>query len=353
MIWDRKSDNGGQRRGGHGYGHRGRDAAVHEPRARLVLVAWTRAAISTVLRASLTRCSRETLRSLDRFAKRFWTCKALDSPSRPLPLIRDTVPDHVEQAVSRALARTPADRFRTMQEFIDALLNYGIPPKEIIRRSAGGPAVREEVDAPVPIVLKPLMHEVDFFGLTHPGKAHRINQDHFLVCTVARELSIHQTSLSNASRLPRMGERQAFLIMVADGLGRGGWGEEASRLAMEVLAQFMVHSVPCYCTDNEVQELEFIEALKEAAQQCRANVAQRARENPGAYGMASSLLMWIGRWPRAYILQVGHGRCYELHGGKLTQLTQDASNGTLSRVQPSTGTINIGGGAWGSCAPKG
>jgi serine/threonine-protein kinase len=43
-----------------------------------------------------------------------------ESP-RPLRLIRETVPEQVEQAVARALARAPADRFHSAAEFAQAL----------------------------------------------------------------------------------------------------------------------------------------------------------------------------------------------------------------------------------------
>jgi serine/threonine-protein kinase len=42
-------------------------------------------------------------------------------PVPPLRTVRDTVPEAVERSVTRALAKTPADRFRTAGDFADAL----------------------------------------------------------------------------------------------------------------------------------------------------------------------------------------------------------------------------------------
>jgi eukaryotic-like serine/threonine-protein kinase len=47
--------------------------------------------------------------------------KVITDRPRPVRLSRDTVPRHVEAAVECALAKLPADRFATAQEFIDAL----------------------------------------------------------------------------------------------------------------------------------------------------------------------------------------------------------------------------------------
>ena len=48
--------------------------------------------------------------------------RRLSEPVRSLRIVRDTVPDQLERAVMRALARVPADRFRSVTAFRDALV---------------------------------------------------------------------------------------------------------------------------------------------------------------------------------------------------------------------------------------
>jgi len=60
--------------------------------------------------------------------------RQLAGPAPPLRLARETVPESVERAIAKALARVPADRFSTVSEFAEAL---GRPDRAGM--SAGGP----------------------------------------------------------------------------------------------------------------------------------------------------------------------------------------------------------------------
>jgi protein phosphatase len=216
-----------------------------------------------------------------------------------------------------------------MQHFVSALVAPGDVTQVVREAGSGRSSAPERMDLTLPIDLTPLDEELDIYGLTHPGKLQRVNSNHFLICSINRSMALHFTSLPNSSHLPREGERRAFIAMVADGLGRGRWGEEASRLALEVIAQYMVRSIYHYYTADAEGERMFMEALRDVAQQCHANIAQRAREASGAKGMAISLTMWIGMWPRAYVLHVGRCRVYVLRkiSGELIQITEDGPAG--------------------------
>jgi serine/threonine protein phosphatase PrpC len=170
---------------------------------------------------------------------------------------------------------------------------------------------------------KPRDQEIDVHGLTHTGKVRSENQDHFLICALKKQIVVHLTSLPEAEHLIAEPERLAFLMMVADGVGGGAKGEEASRMALEAVTQYVTHSMRCYYAAGSADDREFYESLQAGALQCHAELVQRGEDDPQYSGMASTLTLYLGVWPRAYLLQVGDSRCYLLRDGELTQITRD------------------------------
>ncbi|HSB55026.1 MAG TPA: serine/threonine-protein kinase, partial [Gemmatimonadales bacterium] len=55
--------------------------------------------------------------------------KRLAAPTPAVRVVRATVPERVDQALQRALQRTPADRFRTVTEFAEALRAESLSPR--------------------------------------------------------------------------------------------------------------------------------------------------------------------------------------------------------------------------------
>ena len=170
---------------------------------------------------------------------------------------------------------------------------------------------------------KPFDDEIDVYGLTHTGKVRRDNQDHFLICALRKQMVVHQTSLPETDRLMAGPERLAFLAMVADGVGGGARGEEASRIALEAVTQYVSGTMRCYYASASADDTEFYQALQEGALECDAELKRRGEEDPEYQGMATTLTLYLGVWPRAYLLQVGDSRCYIYRNDELSQITRD------------------------------
>jgi serine/threonine protein phosphatase PrpC len=176
---------------------------------------------------------------------------------------------------------------------------------------------------PAPPDRKPRDDEMDVYGLTHPGRIRPDNQDHFLICSLRKQMVVQQTSLPVPDSLMADSQRLALLMMVADGVGGGAKGAEASRLALEGVSQYVSRSMRCYYAAHAADDREFIEALEAAAEQCHGELVRRGQENSEFLGMATTLTLYLGVWPRAYLLQVGDSRCYLLRGTDLIQITRD------------------------------
>jgi serine/threonine protein phosphatase PrpC len=170
---------------------------------------------------------------------------------------------------------------------------------------------------------KPRDEEIDVYGLTHPGKVRTENQDHFLISALRKQMVVRLTSLPEIESVTADPERLAFLMMVADGVGGGAKGGEASRLALEAVTQYVNHGMRCYYAAGAGNDREFHSALKEAALECHSELLRRGENDPDYRGMATTLTMYLGVWPRAYLLQVGDSRCYLLQDGRLRQITRD------------------------------
>lgn len=176
---------------------------------------------------------------------------------------------------------------------------------------------------PVEPGRKPRDDELDLFGLTHPGKVRKENQDHFLLCTVHPQVVVHGTSLPGPDRMPLLGQRLATIMLVADGVGSGSGGGEASQLAAETVTRYVSSTLRCYHSAGSAADAEFLGALKAAAFEAHAAVKTEAAAHPEVRRMATTLTLVIAVWPWAYVVQIGDSRCYFYADGVLRQVTRD------------------------------
>jgi len=186
---------------------------------------------------------------------------------------------------------------------------------------------------------KPKDEEIDVFGLTHTGKVRKVNQDHFLISFLRKRMDLRLTSLPAPVHLPLDSERMATLMMVADGVGGGPGGEQASRHALGFVTQFLLESVQCYYTSDARGE-GFLNALQDAATRAHQSVLQKGEEDPGLKGLATTLTLLLIVWPWAYLVQLGDSRYYVYREDDLVQVTRDQTlaqalvdEGVLTRAE--------------------
>ncbi len=168
----------------------------------------------------------------------------------------------------------------------------------------------------------PRFSDIDSWGATHVGKVREENQDDFFVGSLARDGGrVRAVSVEERAGADRELERLASLGVVADGVGSLVRGGEAARIAVSGLVAAVAHyfddAARAESSDPEV----FCRLLHDAALSCHESLVRSAEE--GGLQAATTLTLFLGLWPHAYLLQVGDTRCYTLRGDTLTQISQD------------------------------
>lgn len=184
---------------------------------------------------------------------------------------------------------------------------------------------------------RPQFSHIDAWGLTHRGKVRTENQDHFFLGALARGVAVEATSLSVSGTGMDFAHRMASFAVVADGVGGSADGERAARLAVhslvDAVSRFYHEADRAESRDPEV----FTRLLHEAALSCHESLVEEA----GPHGrFATTLTLFLGQWPHAYLLQLGDSRCYIYMDGELSQITRDQTyaeelveQGALTRTQ--------------------
>jgi len=169
---------------------------------------------------------------------------------------------------------------------------------------------------------------VDAHGRTDQGKVRDTNEDHFVVATLRKAISVEETSLPSASILGRLAESRAHVLIVADGVGGLAGGELASGMAVETIVAHLGQVSAQFQGADVEAENDFIEMMERSVQRAHALI-QATYGAPGR-SPATTLTMVVLAWPRAYFVHVGDSRAYYLHAGRLRQLTRDQTTGDFA-----------------------
>ena len=172
-------------------------------------------------------------------------------------------------------------------------------------------------------------------------------------------MRVHATSLSNPELLEMPSQRLASIALVCDGVGGHAGGEAASRSAIEAIAGYVTHTMECFFSAPNGLADQFLESLRQAAQDSHELIAARAKQSGDLQGMATTITLLLAVWPDLYLLQVGDSRCYRFRNGALVQLTRDQTlaqdlldSGVLTPEQasrsPSSNVLSssLGGAVW-------
>jgi PPM family protein phosphatase len=166
--------------------------------------------------------------------------------------------------------------------------------------------------------------QVDFAARSHPGQQ-PANEDHYLVLRLGRYQETLATSLPDGE-VPARFDETGYGILVADGMGRQGIGETASRLAISTFAHLALHfgrwnlRIDPHIADEVIQRgRQFYNSINE--------IVTRAGASLESAGMGSTLTVAYIADDTLFVGHVGHSRAYVLRKNSLTRLTRDQTLG--------------------------
>jgi PPM family protein phosphatase len=146
--------------------------------------------------------------------------------------------------------------------------------------------------------------EVSAHGLTHVGKQRQHNEDAFLV------------------------ESDARLFLVADGMGGHAAGEIASRIAVDSISEFILHTKEDDGTWPHAYDEHFTRTtnrLMAAVRLANTRVLEAMRKDARLRGMGTTVVACMADDERMSVAHVGDSRAYLIREGQLSRITNDHS----------------------------
>lgn len=146
--------------------------------------------------------------------------------------------------------------------------------------------------------------QVKAFGLTHVGRQRQHNEDAFLV------------------------EDEAKLFLVADGMGGHAAGEIASRIAVDSISEFILHTKEDDGTWPHAYDEHFRRStnrLVAALRTANTRVLEAMRKDARLRGMGTTVVACMAENDTMSVAHVGDSRAYLIREGQLSRITNDHS----------------------------
>ena len=146
--------------------------------------------------------------------------------------------------------------------------------------------------------------EVKAYGLTHVGRQRQHNEDSFLV------------------------EDGAKLYLVADGMGGHAAGEIASRIAVDSISEFILHTKEDDGTWPHAYDEQFRRStnrLMAAVRMANTRVLEAMRKDVRLRGMGTTVVACMADDKMMSFAHVGDSRAYLIRENQLSRITNDHS----------------------------
>ncbi len=164
-------------------------------------------------------------------------------------------------------------------------------------------------------------------GATHTGRVRENNEDHFAVIRRTRTREVLLTNLPADAMLPSLDE--AFMLLVADGIGGSAFGELASRLAIQTAWELAgsATSWVMKVTDLDAQQLR--ERIGAYVDRIEQRFREYGRNNAELVSMGTTLTCAYVMDRDVVITHLGDSRAYLCRNGTCRQITRDHTMGEI------------------------
>ena len=146
--------------------------------------------------------------------------------------------------------------------------------------------------------------EVKAYGLTHVGRQRQHNEDSFLVADEAK------------------------LFLVADGMGGHAAGEIASRIAVDSISEFILHTKEDDGTWPHAYDEHYKRStnrLMAAVRMANTRVLEAMRKDARLRGMGTTVVACLADDDTMSVAHVGDSRAYLIRDDQLSRITNDHS----------------------------
>ena len=164
---------------------------------------------------------------------------------------------------------------------------------------------------------------INIGAVTHPGAVRPRNEDQYAIMRRSRRSELLACSLSEQDAMADREEEEAYLLVVADGLGGQVSGQIASATAVRAVLKFAaaLSSWIMRPTGGIRQDIEERVAMYRDA--INREMQAQVEANPKLAGMATTMTSAYVFGSHAAVVNVGDSRSYLIRDDELRQITED------------------------------
>ncbi|MCL4207760.1 MAG: serine/threonine-protein phosphatase [Pirellulaceae bacterium] len=163
--------------------------------------------------------------------------------------------------------------------------------------------------------------QVRIGALSNLGKVRKNNEDQYAVIRRWRSREALMSSLPSGTLLDE--KEEAYVLIVADGMGGAAFGEVASELALRTVWELGTYAASWPRKVDERATKHLLEDADDYVQFIHRRIQQRASHQPELVGMGTTLTAVLSIGMDAFVVHVGDSRAYRVGEDGIQQITRD------------------------------